>query len=165
LWIAITILRPALLLRFRASIALRHHPNFHAMALNAASHNILGEKTAPVSGEPPAVSNDTKAAILQAAGQDKIGQSAPGQDGGDSSAPKKEKTAKELEKERQKAEKAKKFAEKQAKLKQAAAAAPTPKTAKKEKAKEEELPPYVEETPEGQKKSMQDAQSVPMEHC
>lgn len=58
-----------------------------------------------------------------------------------------------VEKERQKAEKAKKFAEKQAKLKAAGDAQPSKKKEKKEVAKEEPLPAYVEETPKGQKKS------------
>lgn len=57
-----------------------------------------------------------------------------------------------VEKERQKAEKAKKFAEKEAK-KQALAAATTKNASKKKAAAKEEIPPYVEETPKGEKKS------------
>ena len=59
-----------------------------------------------------------------------------------------------VEKERQKAEKARKFAEKQAKKQNAAAAGPSKTKQKKEAAKEEVLPEYVEETPKGEKKSM-----------
>jgi valyl-tRNA synthetase len=61
-----------------------------------------------------------------------------------------------VEKERKKAEKAKKFAEKQAKTTTAPAAAPSKtkeKKAKTDAAKDEPLPKYMEETPEGQKKS------------
>ena len=49
------------------------------MALNAASHNITGEATGPVSGAPPPIDENTKSAILQAAA-DQGGQSAPGQE-------------------------------------------------------------------------------------
>ncbi|KAF2772112.1 hypothetical protein EJ03DRAFT_267349 [Teratosphaeria nubilosa] len=55
------------------------------MALNAASHNITGTKTGPVS--------------------DPKGHNAPGQDGGDAAAPQKQKSEKELAKEKAKAEK------------------------------------------------------------
>ncbi|KAH0253577.1 valyl-tRNA synthetase-like protein, partial [Aureobasidium melanogenum] len=120
------------------------------MALNAASHNIPGEKTGPVSGQPPAPSAETTEALLSSAQKDPQGQNAPGQDGGDAEAPKKQKTEKELAKERAKAEKARKFAEKQAKQ-SAAAPAGKPKE-KKPKVKEEALPKYVEETPKGEKK-------------
>jgi len=48
-----------------------------------------------VTGPPPPVSSESKNAILQAAQQDVTGQSAPGQDGGDKEAPKKQKTEKE----------------------------------------------------------------------
>ncbi|KAG9697153.1 valyl-tRNA synthetase-like protein, partial [Aureobasidium melanogenum] len=120
------------------------------MALNAASHNIPGEKTGPVSGQPPAPSAETTEALLSSAQKDPQGQNAPGQDGGDAEAPKKQKTEKELAKERAKAEKARKFAEKQAKQ---SAAAPAGKAKeKKPKVKEEALPKYVEETPKGEKK-------------
>lgn len=57
-----------------------------------------------------------------------------------------------VEKERLKAEKAKKFAEKQAK-KAALAAATTKNATKKKVAAKEEIKPYVEETPKGEKKS------------
>lgn len=56
-----------------------------------------GIKTGPVSGDPPAVSDETKKAVLENSQQEATGQSAPGQDGGDQEAPKKEKTAKESE--------------------------------------------------------------------
>ncbi|KAH8717468.1 Valine--tRNA ligase, mitochondrial [Beauveria bassiana] len=64
------------------------------------------------------------------------------------------KTEKELEKERQKAEKAAKLEAKKAKaaLQAANAAANKEKKAKKEKADEPEVPPYVEDTPPGEKK-------------
>lgn len=110
-----------------------------------------GEKTGPVSGQPPPVSAEATEALVSASEKDPQGQNAPGRDGGDAEAPKKQKTEKELAKERAKAEKARKFAEKQAKQ---AAAAPSTKTKeKKPKVKEEALPKYVEETPKGEKKS------------
>ena len=56
---------------------------------------IAGERTGPVTGPPPAVGSDSKNAILNAAENDPTGQSAPGKDGGDKEAPKKEKTEKE----------------------------------------------------------------------
>ncbi|KAM3447943.1 hypothetical protein MY3296_008221 [Beauveria thailandica] len=64
------------------------------------------------------------------------------------------KTEKELEKERQKAEKAAKLEAKKAKaaLQAANAAANKEKKVKKEKADEPEVPPYVEDTPPGEKK-------------
>lgn len=119
------------------------------MALNAASHNPTGEKTGPVSGQPPPPSDDTKAALLGAANGDLKGLSAPGQDGGDKAAEKKEKSEKELAKERQKAEKLAKLAAKQEKQK-ALQAASQPK--QKEKKQQEKLPPYSEDTPKGKKK-------------
>ncbi|KAF2707656.1 hypothetical protein K504DRAFT_458142 [Pleomassaria siparia CBS 279.74] len=122
------------------------------MALNAASHNVTGEKTGPVTAPPPALDSSSKAAILENASNEATGQSAPGQDGGDKDAPKKVKSEKELEKERKKAEKDAKF-----KAKKAAAASSSGAGAKevKEKKKKEEkevLPQYVEETPVGDKK-------------
>lgn len=90
------------------------------MALNAASHNIstaipirathsavenkaltradlatAGEKTGPVSGQPPSVSAEVTNDILASANKDPKGTSAIGQDGGDSEAPKKAKSEKE----------------------------------------------------------------------
>jgi valyl-tRNA synthetase len=120
------------------------------MALNAASHNPTGEKTGTMSGQPPPPSEDTKAAILEAANGDLKGHHAPGQDGGDKKAEKKEKSEKELAKERQKAEKLAKLAAKQEKQK-ALAAASQPKQ-KEKKQQQEKLPPYVEDTPKGEKK-------------
>ncbi|KAI9835709.1 MAG: hypothetical protein M1819_001886 [Sarea resinae] len=127
------------------------------MATNSASSNPIGEKTGPTSGHPPAVSEETKAAISGAQSGEPTGQNASGQDGGDKQLGKKVKTEKELEKERKKAEKAKKFAEKQAKnLGAPAAGAAGSKTkekkSKQESAKEDKLPEYVEETPVGEKK-------------
>lgn len=54
-----------------------------------------GEKTGPVTGAPPPVSDESKNAILQASNEDVVGQSAPGQDGGDKDAGKKQKSEKE----------------------------------------------------------------------
>lgn len=96
----------------------------------------MGEQTAPVTGPPPAVPENVKSEIQQAA---KDGQSEPGKD---TSAPPegKVKTEKELERERKKAEKAKKFAEKKAK---AATAKPAPpKAEKKEKVIEKTTDAY-----------------------
>ncbi|KAF2459781.1 valyl-tRNA synthetase-like protein [Lineolata rhizophorae] len=130
------------------------------MALNAASHNVAGEKTGPVSGQPPSLAEDSKSAILGASESDPTGQHAPGRDGGERNKEKKIKSEKELEKERIKAEKAKKFAEKQAKMAQGGgggAAQPS----KKEKKKAEQadaqskMAPYVEQTPKGERKILQ----------
>ena len=125
------------------------------MALNAASHNPTGEKTGPVSGQPPPVSEEAKGAVLEASNHDATGQSAPGRDGGEKNAEKKVKSEKELKKEREKAEKQAKFDAKKAKQKEAAAAKSKEGGAKEKKKKdkdEDELPPYKEETPKGQKK-------------
>ncbi|KAF2754315.1 valyl-tRNA synthetase [Pseudovirgaria hyperparasitica] len=120
------------------------------MALNAGSHNIAGEETGPVTGQPPPLSNETKSEILHSSTQDATGQNAPGRDGGDANAEKKVKSAKELEKERKKAEKDAKFREKQKKQQEQATA--SSKAKKKSDTKKEALPEYVEETPKGQKK-------------
>nr|POE49579.1 valine--trna ligase, mitochondrial [Quercus suber]POF20073.1 valine--trna ligase, mitochondrial [Quercus suber] len=120
------------------------------MALNAASHNPTGEKTGPVTGQPPPLSQDVKSDVLEAAGSDIKGQSMPGKDGGDAQGEKKEKSERELAKERVKAEKAAKLAAKLEKQK-AMAAASQPKE-KKEKKVQEKLAPYKEETPKGEKK-------------
>ena len=85
------------------------------MALNAASHNpgklrfecrytnylrsntenTAGEKTGPVSGQPPSASQETTAALLGASKDDPMGQHEGGQDRGDKDAPKKIKSEKE----------------------------------------------------------------------
>ncbi|KAK5172355.1 uncharacterized protein LTR77_003994 [Saxophila tyrrhenica] len=119
------------------------------MALNAASHNPTGEKTGPVSGQPPPPSDDTKNAVLEAANGDLKGHNAPGQDGGDKKGETKQKSEKELAKEKAKAEKIAKLAAKQEKQK-AMAAASQPK--QKEKKQQQKLAPYVEETTKGEKK-------------
>ncbi|KJY00225.1 valyl-trna synthetase like protein [Zymoseptoria brevis] len=119
------------------------------MALNHASHNPTGEKTGPATGQPPPPSNETKAALLEAANGDPKGQSAPGKDGGDGDGGKKEKSERELAKERQKAEKAAKLAAKLEKQK-AMQAASKPK--EKEKKQQEKLASYKEDTPKGEKK-------------
>ncbi|KAF2204598.1 valyl-tRNA synthetase-like protein, partial [Delitschia confertaspora ATCC 74209] len=122
------------------------------MALNGASHNIPGEKTAPNSGAPPALDDSTKKDILTGVVEgDATGQRAPGKDGGEKNVEKKVKTEKELEKERKKAEKDAKFKAKKA----AQASKDTTKPAAKEKKKKEEkevLPEYEEKTPKGEKK-------------
>ena len=119
---------------------------------------IAGEKTGPISGQPPPVSSEATEAIISSAEKDPKGINAPGQDGGDSDAPKKVKTEKELAKERAKAEKAAKFAAKQAAKQKGSGDAPAAKPKeKKPKEKEEVLPPYVEETPPGEKKSKGDS--------
>lgn len=107
----------------------------------------------PVAGAPPAVGDDAKKDILEAANADPTGQHTGGKDDGDKNQPKKEKTAKELEKERKKAEKDAKFKAKKA----AQAAASTGKEGKagkekKPKAEKEVLPDYIEETKPGEKK-------------
>ncbi|KAJ4372269.1 hypothetical protein N0V83_004043 [Neocucurbitaria cava] len=125
------------------------------MALNASSHNVTGEKTTPNTAPPPALSEDSKKDILEAANADGMGQSAPGREN-EKNVEKKEKSAKELEKERKKAEKDAKF-----KAKKAAQAAPGAAKEggavkeKKKKGNDEQLPEYVEETPKGEKKRLQ----------
>ena len=118
------------------------------MALNAASHNVPGEETGPISGQPPPLAKDSKSAILDAANGDAAGQNAPGKDGGEQKA----KSERELAKENQKAEKAAKLAAKQEKQK-AMQAASKPKP--KEKKQQEKLAPYKELTPKGDKKILQ----------
>ena len=132
-------------------------PYSSTMALNAASHNVTGDRTGPVTGPPPPVSKDSKADILDGASADATGQSAPGRDGGEKDVEKKVKTEKELEKERKKAEKDAKFKAKKAA--QAAASGPGKEVTKEGKPKErkaktekEVLPEYEEETKPGDKK-------------
>ena len=129
------------------------------MALNAASHNPTGEKTGPISGQPPAPSSEATSALLKASQKDPMGQHEGGQDRGDKEAGKKIKSEKELEKERKKAEKQKKFDEKKAKTASAPAAPANSKTkekkAKLEATKDEPLPEYEEQTPTGEKKILQ----------
>lgn len=84
------------------------------MALNAASHNpgnvqfqlkytkcpipdnngIAGEKTGPVSGQPPSASMETTAVILEASKDDSTGQHEGSREKGDQEAPKKVKSEK-----------------------------------------------------------------------
>jgi valyl-tRNA synthetase len=45
-------------------------------------NQLVGEETGPVSGKPPALSNETKAAVAGAAQSDPIGSHVPGQDAG-----------------------------------------------------------------------------------
>ncbi|KUJ22727.1 valyl-tRNA synthetase-like protein [Mollisia scopiformis] len=133
------------------------------MATNAASYNPIGEETGPVSGAPPPVSNETKAALKDATNSSATGSHTPGQDAGSKvgtaeagEREKKVKSEKELERERKKAEKQAKFDQKKAK---AATAAPVATSKNKEKkakaekdAEKDVLPPYIEETPLGEKK-------------
>jgi valyl-tRNA synthetase len=93
------------------------------------------------------VSGDTKAAVQS---------SSSGQDSGTPPAPAKVKTEKELERERRKAEKQAMFEKKKAARAEAATTA-VKKTKEKEKEKKVEvdvLPPYIEDTPEGEKKRL-----------
>ncbi|KAF1986264.1 valyl-tRNA synthetase-like protein [Aulographum hederae CBS 113979] len=132
------------------------------MALNAASHNIPGEQTGPVTGQPPSLSDEASSSLIQASEKDPMGQQAPGKDGGDKEAGQKVKSEKELAKERAKAEKAAKFAEKQAKQKAASAgAADAPSKAKEKKKVAKEAPPqWKDETPKGQKKILKPLDEV-----
>ncbi|KAF2266081.1 valyl-tRNA synthetase [Lojkania enalia] len=125
------------------------------MALNAASHNIPGEKTGPITAPPPELGVDSKKDILAAASADRTGQNIPGRDGGEQNKEKKVKSEKELEKERKKAEKDAKFkakkAAQEAAKKDSGNSTPKEKVGKKKK-EEDVLPEYVEETPVGEKK-------------
>ena len=146
-------LRPQPYILYTTQRVLAHDYTTATMALNAASHNVAGEKTGPVTAAPPAVSDESKKELLAAANADGTGQSAPGREN-EKGVEKKEKTAKELEKERKKAEKDAKFKAKKA----AQGAAPAKEaSAKKEKKKgkeEEQLPEFKEETPKGEKKRL-----------
>lgn len=153
-------LRPQNYTNLTAERVLIHDYSTATMALNASSHNVTGDKTAPNTAPPPALSDDIKKDILNAANADGTGQSAPGREN-EKGVEQKEKSAKELEKERKKAEKDAKF-----KAKKAAQATPAAKEGsalrenKKKKGKEEEqLPEYVEETPKGEKKRLQSLDS------
>ncbi|KAK9422004.1 putative valine--tRNA ligase [Seiridium unicorne] len=113
-------------------------------------------------GAPPPLSKDVKESVT--AGQaDGAGVHAAGQDAATAPAETKVKSAKEfppkVERERKKAEKNAKFAEKQkAKAaqadQQAQQAASKPKKEKAPKPVDEPLPPYVEDTPVGEKKRL-----------
>ncbi|KAE8447460.1 Valine--tRNA ligase, mitochondrial [Mollisiaceae sp. DMI_Dod_QoI] len=133
------------------------------MATNAASYNPIGEETGPVSGKPPPLSNETKSALNDATNSSATGSHVTGQDAGSKvgtaqavEGEKKVKSEKELEKERKKAEKQAKFDQKKAKAATAAPAATSKSKEKKAKAEKDAekdiLPPYVEETPFGEKK-------------
>ena len=54
-----------------------------------------GQRTGPITGEPPSTSDETKAALLGAAKTDPIGQHDAGKDGGDQELGKKVKSEKE----------------------------------------------------------------------
>ncbi|RDL36863.1 Valyl-tRNA synthetase-like protein [Venustampulla echinocandica] len=132
------------------------------MATNSGSSN---PKTGPVSGNPPPISNETKAAIQDAAKASAIGSHVPGESGGSnvtvanaSDSGKKVKSEKELERERKKAEKQAKFDQKKAKATSTASTTAAISKSKEKKAKaekkaeEDALPPYKEDTPVGEKK-------------
>jgi len=134
------------------------------MATNPASYNPLGIETGPVSGTPPPVSKEAKAALSEATASSPLGSHVPGQDAGSkvgtaelAEGEPKVKSEKELEKERKKAEKQAKFDQKKAKSASAQPAASSKNKEKKakaeKKAEEDILPPYVEDTPFGEKKS------------
>jgi valyl-tRNA synthetase len=146
-------LRPQLYTLYTTERVLTHNYTTATMALNAASHNIAGEKTGPVTAAPPAVSDETKKELLDAANTDGTGQSAPGREN-EKGVEKKEKTAKELEKERKKAEKDAKFKAKKAAQGAAPAKEGGSKKEKKKGKEEEVLPEYQEETPKGEKKRL-----------
>ena len=65
------------------------------MALNAASHNATGEKTGPISGQPPPVSSEVTDALVGAAENDSMGQHQGGHDGPDKESDKKAKSEKQ----------------------------------------------------------------------
>lgn len=82
------------------------------MALNAASHNPstcqnslpfipanqtkpAGERTGPITGQPPQVMSEVTAALIGAQKKDPLGQHIGGQDGGDEDGEKKIKSEKE----------------------------------------------------------------------
>jgi hypothetical protein len=44
--------------------------------------SVVGEQTGPVTGKPPPVSNETKAALVEAAKTSAVGQHVPGRDAG-----------------------------------------------------------------------------------
>jgi hypothetical protein len=58
---------------------------------------LAGKPTGSVSGQPPALADDSKAELLQASQSSKLGQTAPGRDGGDPPAGQKVKSEKERE--------------------------------------------------------------------
>ncbi|CAJ2501037.1 Uu.00g038900.m01.CDS01 [Anthostomella pinea] len=132
------------------------------MATNSGRGNDINAADGPdhiAERAPPPVSQETKSAVKGAASQsDGLGVHASGEDADMASTAKAEpkvKTEKELEKERKKAEKLAKFQQKAAKAAQAAPAAASKAKEKKAKApKEEPLPPYVEDTPPGEKKRL-----------
>ena len=65
------------------------------MLTNLISLTLAGEKTGPISGQPPPVSSETTSALLGAEKKDPLGQHAGGQDGVDKEAGKKVKSEKE----------------------------------------------------------------------
>lgn len=151
-------MRPVRLARF---VVQHHQCRFfrQAMALNGASHNVPGEKTGPTTAHPPAPSAESKAAILDAANGDAVGQSAPGRDGGDSNGEAKGKSEEKLRKEKEKAakaaEKQAKFEAKKAKAQEKVAGSGKAKEKKKDTQPAVSSKDYVELTPPGEKKILQ----------
>ena len=101
-----------------------------------------------MSARTPGLAGDTNGQASEQGPVDGIG-NVTGNGSSQADGTKKEKSERELVKERQKAEKAAKLAAKQEKQR-AMQAASQPKV--KEKKQQQKLPPYVEETPSGQKK-------------
>lgn len=137
------------------------------MATNSGRGNPIAADEGPSKtgeGAPPPVDSTTKDAVQAAGPADGAGVHATGQDksmrqpAGAAPVEPKVKTEKELERERKKAEKNAKFEEKKKAKEAAAAQAPAvsnkAKKAKVPKPEEEALPPYVEETPAGEKKRL-----------
>lgn len=73
-------LRPQPTALYNAERVRTHDYTTATMALNAASHNVAGEKTGPVTVAPPSVSDESKKELLEAASTDGTGQSAPGRE-------------------------------------------------------------------------------------
>ncbi|KAH6647195.1 tRNA synthetases class I-domain-containing protein [Truncatella angustata] len=115
------------------------------MTTNSARGNPIAAADPQQDGAPPPVSGDTKAATQS---------SSSGQDVGTPPAPAKVKSEKELERERKKAEKQAMFEKKKAARAEAATTAVKKTKEKEKKAEVEVLPPYVEVTPEGEKKQL-----------
>ncbi|KAI0022290.1 tRNA synthetases class I-domain-containing protein [Xylariomycetidae sp. FL0641] len=135
------------------------------MATNSGRGNPIDAADGPekAGGGPPPVPSEVKGAVKAAGQSDGAGVHASGQDADmatqeQTKAEPKVKTEKELERERKKAEKDAKFQQKKAKAAAAQAAqksAPVKeKKAKAPKPEEEPLPPYVEDTPLGEKKRL-----------
>jgi len=127
------------------------------MATNSGRGNPIAAEAGPgpSTGTPPPLDDSTKSAIQDTPATGATGVHASGQDAAAAPLPTKVKTEKELEKERKKAEKKTKLDQKNAARAAAAAAQPAASGAKSKpgrKTEEEALPPYVNDTPSGEKK-------------